>query len=247
MDYSRQREDRRETAVRHTKEMADKYAAEISECIKNSVVYGGPDKAPVRAGNKAAPNYFFVNQDTASAARFSSGKKALLNFASFKHPGGGFIAGSKAQEEMLCHSSFLYNVLKEFEGFYDWNNCHTNRGLYKDRAIYTPGVVFDGTVCDVITCAAPNMSAGLKYGNVSADENRQILEKRIEFIRDIAEENGVEMLVLGAFGCGVFKQDPEEVAQAIKKAFAETSVKRIIIAVPGNDNNYRVFKREFGA
>ena len=55
------------------------------------------------------------------------------------------------------------------------------------------------------------------------------------------------MLVLGAFGCGVFKQDPEEVAHAIKKAFAETSVKRIIIAVPGNDNNYRVFKREFGA
>ena len=247
MDYSRQREDRRETAVRHTKEMADKYAAEISECIKNSTVYGGPDKAPVRAGDKAAPDFFFVNKDTVSAARFSGSKKALLNFASFKHPGGGFINGSKAQEEMLCHSSFLYNVLKEFDGFYEWNNRNTNRGLYKDRAIYTPDVIFDGTKCDVITCASPNMSAGLKYGNVSAAENRKVLEKRIEFIRDIAEENSIEMLVLGAFGCGVFKQDPEEVAKAIKKAFAETSVKRIIVAVPGNDNNYRVFRKRFGA
>ena len=247
MDYSRQREDRRDDALKHTKEMADKYAAEISECIKNSTVYGGPDKAPVRIGDKAAPDYFFVNQDTVSAARFSSSKKALLNFASFKHPGGGFINGSKAQEEMLCHSSFLYNVLKEFDSFYEWNNRNTNRGLYKDRAIYTPGVIFDGIICDVITCASPNMSVGLKYGNVSAAENRKVLEKRVEFVRDIAEENGVEMLVLGAFGCGVFKQDPEEVAQAIKKAFAETSVKRIVITVPGNDNNYRVFKREFGA
>ena len=149
---------------------------------------------------------------------------------------------------MLCHESFLYNVLKEFDGFYEWNSHHNNRGLYTDRAIYTPAVIFtNGATCDVITCASPNMSPGIKYGNVSADENRKALEKRVEFIRDIAEENSVEMLVLGAFGCGVFRQDPAEVAQAIRKAFAETSVKRIIIAVPGNDNNYRVFKKEFGA
>ena len=244
MDYQNKNE-RRETAIRHTEKMKEQYSAEIAECVRNSIKYGGPDKAPVRTGDKSAPDYYFVNQDTVSAAHFSS-KKALLNFASFRHPGGGFINGSKAQEEILCHESFLYNVLKEFDDFYEWNNQHINRGLYRDRAIYTPAVLFNGAPCDVITCASPNMSAGLKYGNVSKEENRQVLQKRIEFIRDIAEENAVEMLVLGAFGCGVFKQDPAEVAWAIKKAFAQISVKRIIIAVPGNDNNYRVFKREFG-
>lgn len=109
------------------------------------------------------------------------GKVAILNFASYKNSGGMFINGSKAQEECLCHASYLYNVLSRFvANFYDWNNRHKNKALYLNRALYSPDILFQfGEVlfkCDVITCAAPNKSAAQKYQNVSDEENSKALK-----------------------------------------------------------------------
>ena len=71
------------------------------------------------------------------------GKIAALNFASYKHPGGMFIKGSSAQEESLCHASFLYNVLKEFEdSYYKENRKNLNRSLYTNKALYSPNIKF---------------------------------------------------------------------------------------------------------
>ena len=64
-----------------------------------------------------------VAEDSVEAImNYSQGKTAVLNFASYKEPGGGFMAGSQAQEESFCHESFLYNVLRQFQYYYDWNN-----------------------------------------------------------------------------------------------------------------------------
>lgn len=81
-----------------------------------------------------------------SAIQHRDGKTAVLNFASYKNPGGKFMEGSSAQEECLCHASTLYNVLKQFPVYYQWNRVHNNRALYTNRALYSEDVIFWMTV-----------------------------------------------------------------------------------------------------
>ena len=122
--------------------------------------------------------------------------------------------GSSAQEEDLCRHSYLYSVISTFDSmFYEWNRNNTNRGLY------SPDVVFDNkTNCSVITVPAPNKSVMFQYSSFTEEENSKALAERIKFVVDIASENNVKTLILGAFGCGVFKQDPIEVATLFKGA-----------------------------
>lgn len=259
MNYWIKKEERAKKAQLHTQDMAERYENEIAECVRQSVIYGGPDKQPV-TDDKGTPITKFINTDSVSAVfTESEGKTAVLNFASYKNPGGMFINGSSAQEESLCHESFLYNVLREFPQYYDWNNQNKNRALYKDRAIYSPNVVFEryffqngskGKVkticCDVITCAAPNKKAAQKYNYVNSIENYYVFSERMRFVKQIAEEQGVETLILGAWGAGVFGQDAREVVKIIRAEFKSSSIKKIVLAVPGNDENTITFKESFG-
>ena len=240
-----QKEELKTKAREHTKEMQESFPEEISECIEKSLIYGGPDLTPKESTENSQPRFMFLNTDTVSALKYIK-NATLLNFASYKNPGGRFYDGSKAQEEMLCHASFLYNVLRNFSGYYKWNAEHKNKALYADRAIFTPNVRFGEVKANIITCAAPNFGPALKYGNATAEENSKALKERIEFIKKIAEDNDVESLVLGAFGCGVFKQNPTEVATLIKEIFSVTSVENIVTSVPGNDANFKAFKEVFG-
>ena len=79
---------------------------------------------------------------------------------------------------------------------------------------------------DVITCAAPNYSAAHRYQSIGPEENRDVLTDRIKFIKDVAEDRKVDAMIAGAFGCGVFGQNPEEVAKIFKETFTMTSVKK---------------------
>ena len=72
----------------------------------------------------------------------------------------------------------------------------------------------------------------------------QALKNRIEFIKNIALDNDLDTVILGAYGCGVFGQDPNVVARLIKDIF-EFSGLEVILAVPGNDKNYQAFKNLF--
>ena len=116
-----------------------------------------------------------------------------------------FQEGSRAQEEGLCHSPY-----------YEWNKAHKNKALYLNRTLYSPDILFsDGwrnCFCDVITCAAPNKSAAQKYRRVSDVENLEALKSRIRFVLSIAKHQDVDTFILGAFGCGVFGQQAQEVA-----------------------------------
>ena len=123
--------------------------------------------------------------------------------------------------------------------------------MYKNRALYSPNVTFinpkddSEVICDVITCAAPNYSAGFKYGNVSKEENSKYLDSRIKFVLDIAADQKIDTLILGAFGCGVFKQNPQEVAEIFIKYLKTTHkcFKKVIFAIPAdvNSTNYSAF------
>ena len=239
--YWKNKKGRAELAGIHTKEMEKQFPDEIKTAIQNSVIYSVDSEfTPIEA---AAPEQnmtaMIVAEDSVEAImNYSQGKTAILNFASYKEPGGGFMAGSRAQEESLCHESFLYNVLCKFQYYYDWNNENKNLGLYLNRAIYTPNVRFEREekveYCDVITCAAPNYSVGKKYGTVSSETNAKWLDSRIKFVLDIAAEQEVDTLILGAFGCGVFGQDATEVISIFKKYLSTTHkcFDKVIFAIP---------------
>ena len=95
---------------------------------------------------------------------------------------------------------------------------------------------------DVITCASPNWTAAREW-NVSQVENTLVLAQRIQFIKDIAELEAVNVLILGAWGCGVFGQNPRTVARLFDFIFRESEIKNIVYAVPGglNSDNFKAF------
>lgn len=257
MSYDREYQDNRgsraEQAVRHTQEMEKVYGREIQSAIERTGIYD-VDFACSQA-HTCEGEITLEALDSVSAilklAESAERPMAVLNFSSYKNPGGGFIGGSRAQEECLCQESFLYNVLSRMtEKFYDWNNRNTNRTLYFNRGMYTPGVVFmreeKQAVCDVITCAAPNFSAAHRNQNVTREENSRVLRDRIRFVLDIAAENRVSTLILGAYGCGVFGQDAAEVAGIFREYLESrySCFERVFFAIPeGKDGNYRAFAR----
>lgn len=186
--------------------------------------------------------------DTVSAIysyRPISTKLAALNFASFKHPGGKFLSGSNAQEEALCHASNLYNILLPATNeYYNVNKKMLNRSLYQDKSIYIPDVVFDDghdnvVTCDIITCAAPNKRSAQKYHNVSDADVNTALISRIDHVLYMAYVEKVDTLILGAFGCGVFGNDPYEVATIFKELLKlkyHNCFDKVIFAIPGGKN-----------
>ena len=255
-EYGNNRESRAEQARRHTEEMEQKYGEQIREAIKNTIVYD--------VDFQSSDTYSCETEITVEAAdsvsavmkhsKECNGPMAVLNFSSYKNPGGGFIGGSKAQEECLCQESCLYNILTEFApSFYEWNRQHNNKTLYLNRGLYVPKVVFckegNTVLCDVITCAAPNKSAAQANQKVSDQENTEALKSRIRFVLDIAKENHVELLILGAYGCGVFGQDAREVAGIFKEYLSTTHkcFRKVIFAIPkGRDNHLEVFEEVLG-
>lgn len=231
------KEYRKEKALEHHKLMLKKYAADIQSSIKDTTVW---DRDKINAVMKGAASPFCTgtpritveNLDSVSSL-FSHPKNlnVVLNFASYKNPGGGFLNGSSAQEESLCMESTLYEVLSSdnLSSYYNYNKANLNYALYKDRALWAPCVIFErnGTTiaADVLTVAAPNKRAYMEYGRGTVQEkeekNERALRERINFIADlISIHNGtIDTAILGAFGCGVFGQDPKLVARLFKEAF----------------------------
>lgn len=241
------RDDLRTRAEAHFKEMESRFGSEIKFSINNSIIYGGSGKAPQKSTASGTTETLVLNIDSTEAVLQYPGA-ALLNFASYRHAGGGFITGAWAQEEAICHDSILYNVLCNFESFYAENEKKLNNSLYTDRAIFTPKVIFErdgkSAECAVITCAAPNFGAAMSRG-VTASQNEAALRQRTDFVISIAEENGCDTVVLGAWGCGVFGQDSKLVSRLFKERLTKSSVKKAVFAIPGNNNNYTSFKETF--
>lgn len=263
MNYWASRDRNIKEAREHHEKMLRKYPEEIKKSTKNTIVYGGEGESPERtAGESGNHTAVFWDKETADAvvcARHDCPDKkiAVLNFASYQNPGGKFLEGSSAQEESLCHVSTLYECLAAHPGYYEYNRTHKNDSLYTDRALYVPDVIFetedgDKVFSDVITCAAPNRRTYAKYFSSKFPDfdkrNREAMVSRVSFIRDIAEENQVEFLILGAFGCGVFGQDQDEAAAIFQSVFSDTSIPHIIYAVPSkfSDKNAEAFRNICG-
>src|SRR5688572_13006372 len=159
-----------------------------------------------------------TNQSTLDAGKrlVESGRRVVaLNFASAKNPGGGFLGGSRAQEESLCRASGLYAAIKD-DPMYEYHRRRSD-SMYTNYAIYSPDVpVFkddDGNLldepwlCSFITAPAANAKVVLERDRWRGEEIREEMWRRVLKVLGIAAEHGHETLVLGAWGCGVFGND----------------------------------------
>jgi uncharacterized protein (TIGR02452 family) len=184
-----------------------------------------------------------INSDSVSCL-LSEGRKykkaCVLNMASYKHAGGGVERGTKSQEEDLCRCSNLFSTLPQEE-----------YPLSEDEILYSSDVLFfkdsnyqfitDVVYCDVVSAPAINLNRSYstslpnvevkKYVEVIADppENyAEIMKNKITAMFDLSIKNGCDCIILGAWGCGVYKNKPEHVAQFFKEVISENNYQKMI-------------------
>lgn len=158
-----------------------------------------------------------------------------LNFASARHPGGGFLGGSQAQEESLARSSGLYPCLTRFPEMYRFNARPESTALYSDYAIYSPGVPVFRTdaggwlpepfCLDIITSPAVNAGALRQNSPELLAQLVPTMQRRIRQVLALAAQHGCDALILGAWGCGVFGNEPRQLAGLFAEALAEPAVR----------------------
>ena len=200
------------------------------------------------------PNISVVNSDSVSAlVEYSKlGKTCVLNMASYKRPGGGVYNGARAQEECLFRCSNLIHVVP-----------NTFYPLQENEALYTKDAIFfkdkeydymDPVECDVVTIAAINLSGNAKYDPVqNVKDYRNVTKNKIRLMISLAAKNGVQNLILGAWGCGVFKNDPKLMAQYFSEVLVgegyNLSFENVVFAIINDHNsvgnNFEIFNNEF--
>ena len=206
--------------------------AAAADAARDSTRMVGPGSVPIPA---AAPVDTFLEvtgESSLEAARrlAALGPVAVLNFASARNPGGGYLNGAQAQEEALCRASALYTCVLRAREFYDHHRAHRDP-FYTDRVIHSPAVpVFrddrgrlldDPYSAGFLTAAAPNAGVVRRTAPERTAELPAALAIRAERVLETAAAHGYRRLVLGAWGCGVFQNDPEQVAGAFRALLAD--------------------------
>ena len=201
---------------------------QIEAAAKGTILYS-PENLPTLKENRptSATVIEVINETTCNAlARLvrAGGHVGCLNFASARNPGGGFLTGAQAQEEALARCSALYPCVLRAPQYYERNRANRS-AIYLDLVIHSPLVPFFrndvGTLLEqpilasVITAPAPNAGAVLQNEPKNAAAIEPALRRRAELVLTVAHAHGIDSLVLGAWGCGVFRNDPIKVAKII--------------------------------
>lgn len=206
------------------------FAGEIERARTGTVMYSLESPPPSAMRTRSGRTYIEVRNETTFEAlrRLVDGidHVACLNFASAQNPGGGFLSGAQAQEEALARSSALYPCLLRAPDYYERNRAN-HSAIYLDLVIFSPLVPFfrddSGALLEtpilasVISAPAPNAGAlsESEPGNMVLLE--PALRRRAELVLQTAQGHEVDKLVLGAWGCGVFRNDPRMVARVFSE------------------------------
>ena len=257
----------------------EKLSQAVRESESAAVVYGENDYPQIPRVSDADGLVSVTRHRSFEAAllahkEYPAARIGVLNFASATTPGGGVVNGSSAQEESLCRCSTLYPVLTTqslWDRFYEKNRARWNP-LHTDDCIVTPGIIIcksdtdeperlpvdEWVTVDVISCAAPNLRKKTgnihnpEYGepvSITKEELYRLHERRAKHILHVAAAHRIDMLILGAFGCGAFANDPETVASAMRSAVTayRTCFRKIEFAVycgPYDHGNYDIFHEQ---
>lgn len=249
----------------------------IERSIQDQQIYWeNQDMEETVIPERPTPKLLLSEKRTLEAAEpyAKQGKKVCcLNFASYVTPGGGVRRGAAAQEESLCRISTLYPALMDKDTAGAFYEDHRLKATMKklrgdedpvrwnsDDCIFTPSVTVlredthdcrlmpeeDWYETDIITCCAPDFRHF--YGEINEQKLIHVLLKRICRILQVAAAHGDEVLVLGAFGCGVFRNPPSVMASAFQFALEEFGpcFETVEFALGHNsagNENYRAFTR----
>lgn len=203
----------------------------LSDCVSNTRYYEPVELDNIRervlSQSGMIQTTFAVTNETTlqgCATLVASGEYqriGVLNFASARNPGGGFLRGARAQEESLARSSALYFSLRQCPQFYGFHRAQ-DTCLYSDRMIYSPAcpVLRDDAgnwlaqpyTIDFITSPAPNAGAIMRNEPINRDRITPVLTERAGKILALAAHHQCDALALGAWGCGAFQNDPATVA-----------------------------------
>lgn len=216
-------------------------AAALAEAKAGTRIYGPnrviPDEV-IASGGSATVVEVTGESSTVAARRLATATPAdpdpspcaVLNFASARNPGGGYVRGAKAQEEALCRASALYETLLEAPEYYEVHRAERST-FYTDRVIHSPGVpVFRDDRGDLLetpfrvgflTSPAPNAGTIRRQEPERTAEIPAALARRAGLVLEVAALHGYRRLVLGAWGCGVFQNDPAQVAEAFRGLLAD--------------------------
>ena len=249
---------RADAAKRHIEQMAARYAKEIEQAQQGTVRYDGAPAHEVEEGR--VPQVSVVDAD-AVAVILENGRGraaycdlAVLDFASFVNPAGGFSRGATGQEQSLCRESYLGNVLETFGDWYAENRRRNlNCELYRNRALVVPAVRFGrGKIhayADVVVAAAPNARRARSEYKVSDEVLADAMRDRIRFVLDLIDARGIKKVVLGAYGCGAFGWDASAVAEMFRAELASGAhaLEEVWFAIPKTryDDNLPRFEHAF--
>ena len=269
----------RDTEHRYTTETALKNAIASSISEQTLIFADDTVTVPTAQRNKKASIVVSGKRSLEAAEYYAKqGKKVcVLNFASATNPGGGVVNGSSAQEECICRCTTLYpclNINFLWQSFY-YPHREAGNPLYNNDCVYTPNVcVFksdtnfpeplskeDWWQVNILTCAAPNLRekpsnamnpcAGNTAAKVTATELERLLTSRIRRIFEVAAANENDVLILGAFGCGAFRNPPEIVAKIFNAVMQDflchfETIEYAVYHTERELANYEAFKEIMG-
>ncbi len=249
-------------------------SALLQNCIQGTAFYKSEALTEIQDAVLATPKpgsvttFEVANETTLEgcARLVASGqyeRVGALNFASAKHPGGGFLGGAKAQEESLARSSGLYKSLLKYPAFYQAHRQEKS-SLYSDRMIYSPACPIlrndngdwleQPYVVGFITSPAPNAGAIHQSEGRNVSQIPTVLRERSGKILALAAQHGCDSLVLGAWGCGVFRNDPQLVATIFWEHLGPDApyfgrFRKVLFSVldrPPMRGHFEAFERRFG-
>lgn len=205
-----------------------------------------------------------------AAQAYKDQRICVLNFASATHVGGGVKTGARAQEECLCRCSTLYFAIGEENIANNFHARHRSMlktgkmdSTYNNDCIFSPDIVViksdtdsperlpenERYNVDIITCAAPNLNRFYGSSNISKEQIKELHKARAKRILDIAKSEKEDVVILGAFGCGAFKNPPIVVADAYKEVISDylydfKTIEFAIYCPPNSGSkNYNAFSK----
>ena len=233
-----------EDDVRNAKENSKYYTSEALDVIINDLSLNENYSTAIEVKHEdSISSIIRLNEE---------GEKNImcLNFASAKNPGGGFLNGALAQEESLAVSSSLYACQMNCFDFYqthrDMKSC-----VYTDGMIYSPNVpVFRNNKGDLlesyinvdfVTSAAVNTGVVIRKELEKEMLIPNLMLKRIEKVLSLCVKNDNRTLILGAWGCGVFQNDPNVMAQLFYEQLSgkfKNQFKRVVFAIYSRNEKF---------